>query len=165
MDYRLGTEEDIDEICELINQAIVLMENQGIHQWDELYPERIDFEQDVESKTLYVVHDEGKLVATYAISQECDEEYQMCSWENPDETAYILHRFCVSPECQNKGIGRTVLGIIEKQIKEMGYSSVRLDVFSENPYALRLYKGNGYIKRGHADWRKGRFFLMEKKIV
>ena len=23
---------------------------------------------------------------------------------------------------------------------------------------------NGYVRRGHADWRKGRFWLMEKKL-
>ena len=46
----------------------------------------------------------------------------------------------------------------------MVYTSVRLDVYSENPYALRLYQGNGYMKRGYADWRKGRFFMMEKQL-
>jgi len=57
-----------------------------------------------------------------------------------------------------------VLLHIEEQIKNMGYLSIRLDVFSENPYALKLYEKNGYEKRGHADWRKGRFFLMEKTL-
>jgi len=57
-----------------------------------------------------------------------------------------------------------MLSHIEEQIKNMGYSSVRLDVFSKNPYAIRLYEKNGYKKRGYADWRKGRFFLMEKTL-
>jgi len=73
-------------------------------------------------------------------------------------------RLCVSADSQNKGIGSKLLAHIEEQVKNMGYSSVRLDVFSENPYALKLYEKNGYEKRGHADWRKGRFFLMEKTL-
>ena len=44
----------------------------------------------------------------------------------------------------------------------MGYQSIRLDVFSENPFAQKLYRKNGYVTRGSAEWRKGRFDLMEK---
>lgn len=46
----------------------------------------------------------------------------------------------------------------------MEYESVRLDVFSKNPYAIRLYENNSYEKRGNVCWRKGEFYLMEKKI-
>ena len=70
----------------------------------------------------------------------------------------------VSPSFQHNGIGNVVLRHIEKQLIEAGYDSVRLDVFTQNPYALRLYEKNGYVKRGFADWRKGRFLLMEKKL-
>ena len=53
---------------------------------------------------------------------------------------------------------------IEKQLYELGYWSVRLDVFFQNLYALAMYEKNGYIRRGYADWRKGRFYLMEKSL-
>lgn len=164
MQYRPGTKEDLDEICSLIGKAIEHMENQGIHQWDELYPTQEDFSDDIDKNTLYVAAENGKIIAVYAISQECEEEYHNWEWESPDESAYIIHRFCVSPEYQNKGIGSKVLSHIEEQIKSMGYLSIRLDVFAENPYALKLYEKNGYVKRGYADWRKGRFYLMEKTL-
>ena len=73
-------------------------------------------------------------------------------------------RFCVSPVFQNQGIGKTVLHHVEEQIKAMGYQSVRLDTFTENPFAQRLYLHNGYESRGYASWRKGKFDLMEKKL-
>lgn len=38
------------------------------------------------------------------------------------------------------------------------------DVFTENPYAQKLYRKSGYQVRGYADCRKGRFDLMEKKL-
>ncbi len=164
MNYRLGTKDDLDYICELIQDAIKTMESYGIYQWDELYPERADFESDIEAGNLYVVHEDDSMVAVYVISRECDEEYHECGWEGKDEEAYILHRFCVSPEYQNRGIGKMVLLHIEEQIRDMGCLSVRLDVFSQNPYALKLYRNNGYIERGFADWRKGRFYLMEKQL-
>jgi len=45
--YRLGTKQDIDAICLLIQQAINEMESHGIYQWDDIYPERKDFEEDI----------------------------------------------------------------------------------------------------------------------
>lgn len=98
------------------------------------------------------------------ISSESDEAYNNAEWKYPRETSLVLHRFCVSPGFQNKGIGKKVLMKIESQIKSMGYDSVRLDVFTKNPYSQKLYRNNGYEVRGFAEWRKGRFDLMEKKL-
>jgi predicted GNAT family acetyltransferase len=39
-----------------------------------------------------------------------------------------------------------------------------LDAFSLNPFALRLYEKIGYVRVGEANWRKGLFYLYEKKI-
>ena len=179
MNYRLGRLEDVEEISKMVDSAKVLMPSQGIEQWDEIYPAKEDFEDDIEKKTLYVVMDddsntesgftesdgavtETNLAAIYVISTECDDAYENGSWEY--DNACIIHRLCMSPDYQNKGIGKKLLNKIEDQLADMGFDSVRLDVFSENPFALRLYENNGYEKRGHADWRKGRFYLMEKKI-
>ena len=162
MDYRLGTLEDIQEICTMVDAAKALMSEQGIEQWDEIYPCMDDFKDDIKKETLYVASEDDKLAAIYVISEECDDEYRKCEWEN--ENPCIIHRLCVSPDFQNNGVGKKILAHIENQLMDMDYDSVRLDVFTENPFALSLYDKNGYTKRGHADWRKGRFYLMEKKL-
>ncbi len=162
--YRLGNRQDLDAICILIQQAIAEMEKHGIYQWDDVYPARKDFEEDIVKQTLYLAYLDERLAALYVISSECDEQYKNGQWKYDEESAYILHRFCVSPHFQNQGIGKAVLLHVEEQIKEMGYQSVRLDTFTENPFAQRLYLHNGYESRGYADWRKGRFDLMEKKL-
>lgn len=164
MEYRLGTVKDIDDICHLIKSAIAKMETHGIYQWDELYPTSEDFEEDISKKTLYVVYEGVELIALYVISGESDDAYKNGKWENPEQTAFIIHRFCVTPNYQNKGVGKSVLLHIEKQIKDMGYESVRLDAYVNNPFSQRLYRHNGYESRGYAEWRKGRFDLMEKKL-
>ena len=164
MQYRPGRKEDLDEIFRLVRRAIENMERNGIRQWDEQYPARADLENDIEKNTLYVAVEGDKIIAIYVLNRECDEEYRRCRWHSPDESAIILHRLCVSPEYQNKGVGTKLLLHIEEQARSMGYRSIRLDVFSENPYALKLYEKNGYVRRGYADWRKGRFFLMEKTL-
>ena len=141
MDYRLGTLQDLDDICELIKDAIAEMERHGIYQWDELYPTRDDFKEDIEKGTLFVVCEEDALAAFYVISAEYDEQYSNAAWEQDADTAYILHRFCVSPKVQNRGVGRTVLAHIEDQVKEMEdlyhmYRWQREGILAENsPYS------------------------------
>ncbi len=164
MQYRPGRKEDLDEIVRLVGKAIEHMERQGIYQWDKYYPAKEHFIDDIDKDSIYVAVEDDKIIAVYVINQECDEEYHEWEWKNPQESACIIHRFCVSPDHQNRGIGSEVLSHIEEQAKSLGYSSIRLDVFSNNPSALRLYDKNGYEKRGYADFRKGRFYLMEKTL-
>jgi len=165
MNYRLADISDIDDICTLVDGAIKKMESQEIFQWDEFYPTKDDFQRDIEKESLFLALDEDEIAAFYVISDESDEAYNFADWKCDADTSYILHRFCVSPFFQNKGIGREVLLHIENQIRNMGFESVRLDVFTKNPFAQRLYRNNGYEVTGHADWRKGRFDLMEKKLI
>ncbi|MCM1257621.1 MAG: GNAT family N-acetyltransferase [Roseburia sp.] len=164
MNYRMAEINDMENICTLVCEAIKQMENQGIYQWDALYPTREDFTEDICKNSLYVVEDRDRLAAIYAISQECEDEYHTCAWKNPDDTACVIHRFCVSPDFQHRGVGTEVLHHIETQLREFLYTSVRLDVYTQNPYAVKLYKNSGYEERGYADWRKGRFILMEKSL-
>ena len=51
MEYRLGTRQDLDAICELIKLAIEEMERHGIYQWDDVYPARADFEEDIDKNS------------------------------------------------------------------------------------------------------------------
>ncbi len=162
--YRLGRFEDIESITALIQEAIKEMEKHNIYQWDEIYPTVKDFEDDIKKGNLYVAEENEKIIALYVISAEADEAYNYTEWKYPSETSLVLHRFCVSPSFQNRGIGRKVLTEIELQVKNKGYDSIRLDVFTKNPYAQRLYRNNGYEVRGFAEWRKGRFDLMEKHL-
>jgi len=53
---------------------------------------------------------------------------------------------------------------IENQALEDGMEELRLDVYSLNPYSLKLYDHAGYVKTGEANWRKGHFYLMEKRV-
>lgn len=164
MHYRKGTINDIDPVFDMVKKVIDDMNRRGLYQWDDIYPAKSDFLSDIENDTLYVLENENAIIAVYVISEESDEAYDKCKWDNPDDTTCIIHRLCIDPEYQNNGLGKKIMQHIEEQAKKMDYESIRLDVFTENPCALALYKNSGYEERGYADWRKGRFLLMEKKI-
>lgn len=160
--YRIGTIEDIEEICDLFDDAIGTMIRNQIFQWDEVYPTEQDFRKDIERGQLYVGVMEGRIAVVYVMNQECDEQYINGAWQHADVPYYIIHRLCVNPAFQNQGVARRTLLHIEKQLAGWDIHAIRLDSFSGNPYALRLYEKLGYARVGTADWRKGRFYLMEK---
>lgn len=164
LQYRKATSDDIEEICSLISHAIDEMIRHDILQWDELYPTREDFLADINKNHLYVGLIDKRIAVVYALNQECDAEYQNGLWKYPDEPYYVLHRLCVDPDFQNRGVARHTLLHIETELLKKNIHAIRLDAFSNNPFSLKLYDSLNYTRVGYADWRKGRFYLMEKYL-
>ncbi len=162
--YRIATIADLPEICGLVRCAVAHMIENGIYQWNENYPKEEDFRDDIEKGQLTVVLAGEKIAAVYALNKECDEQYQNGRWSYRDVPYYIIHRLCVSPDFQNRGIAKEVLKHIEESAVSLGAGAIRLDVFSGNPYALRLYDRCGFVKVGTVNWPSGMFYLMEKGL-
>ena len=162
--YRTAVPEDIPEIEQLVGAAVFEMERLQIHQWDALYPVHEDFEEDIRRHTMYVGMIDSEITVIFTLNQNCDDAYADAEWRYNGEAFAVLHRLCVLSAKQRQGIAGETLGYIETELKQRGYKAIRLDVFSENPYALRLYRHHGFQETGTADWRKGRFLLMEKLL-
>ena len=164
LEFKRARQTDIDGICALVASAIIHMQEQKIFQWDEKYPTRVDFLDDLRENTLFVGTIEGKLAVTFTVNQTCDPEYDDGDWKYPDEEYRIIHRLCVNPTFQGRGVAGCTLRHIEEELRRQGIGAVRLDSFTQNPTAVALYTKNGYERTGFADWRMGRFWLMEKRL-
>ena len=162
--FVLAQKEDLGIVMSIFTDAINEMNSKGIYQWDSIYPTRNTLEEDIIKKQLYIGIYEGTVVSTYVLNQEYDEQYANGAWKYPNSTYYVVHRLCVNPLFQNKGIGTLTMLHIENEVKKMGVDTIRLDSFTLNPYAVKMYEKLGYSKVGLANWRKGKFYLMEKKI-
>lgn len=162
--YRIAEIKDLDEICHMIDSATDTMIEHEIFQWDDFYPVREDFKEDIEKQQLYVGMVKQQIAVIYVLNQECDEAYAAGDWKYKEEPFYVIHRLCVNPVFQRKGIAQSTLLHIEKELRDLGIHAIRLDVFSQNPFALKLYENVGFQRAGYVDWRKGRFYLMEKHI-
>ena len=165
MDFRTAKIQDLEEICTIVKVAIKSMNENGIYQWDEIYPAKKDFANDIEKEQLFVGLKNQRIAVIYVINEECNEDYKNGAWKYPDDEYCVIHRLCVNPKVQHQGIGKITLEYAEKQIINRGYQSVRLDVYSNNPTALKLYSTAGYENVGFTEWRKGRFYLMEKRLL
>lgn len=70
------------------------------------------------------------------------------------------------PTFQGKGIAKTILKFIEEFSNKNNYACIRLDAYSENKNALKLYENFGYNKVGEVFFpgRKLPFYCYEKYI-
>ena len=164
MNYSKATLNQADKVFSVYSAAVKHMEQQGIHQWDEIYPDLQIITEDISKNQMYIRTIGEKIAVCFVLSEEYDEEYKNGKWQHPDSRFCVIHRLCVNPQFQNQGIATKTMEYIEKVCKEAGYDSIRLDCFTENPYSRRLYDKAGYSVAGYADWRKGRFELREKYI-
>jgi ribosomal protein S18 acetylase RimI-like enzyme len=156
--------EDLYKIIDIFRTAINAMNYNNINQWDEIYPTNTNLEQDILNKQMYVGIKDKEIVSAVVINNEFDEEYKNGNWKYKNERFAVVHRLCVNPIYQNKKIGKDTMIKIEEILRSEGIQSIRLDAFSLNPYALKMYETLGYHKVGEANWRKGLFYLLEKKL-
>ncbi len=104
----------------------------------------------------------NELIAFVAVNEDQDEAYRDASWSYTQGRVAVIHRLCVHPEVQGFGHGKRILKAAEDQIQKMGYSIIRLDAFSQNVAAIRMYESFGYHLAGEVHFRKGLFYLFEK---
>jgi len=156
--------QDSESICMLFKKAICVMNENKIPQWDELYPNQEIISEDILNNQMYLGEIENQIACVFVINQQYDEQYRNGDWKYLESSFMVIHRLCVNPQFQRQGIGTMTMQIIEDMLKNDGIKAIKLDAFSQNPYALRMYEKLGYLKIGEANWRKGLFYLYEKLI-
>lgn len=164
MKIRQAELKDLDAVINMFKSAISTMISNNIYQWDDVYPNSTILKQDILKKQMYIGTEDDVIVSAAVINDESDEQYQNGNWEFANESFAVIHRLCVNPLYQNKKYGKNTMIIIEDFLKNKGIQCVRLDAFSKNPYALKMYQALEYKKAGEANWRKGLFYLFEKKL-
>jgi len=152
----------VPSVMELIKRAIKRLDEMGIHQWDSVYPDTKTIMADIEKGTLHALMKEDKLAGILVLSEYQDPEYNDIQWEVPDTRPLILHRLCLDPAYQGKGISKLMMNHVEEFAHENRYRSIRLDAFAENPISVKLYQSLGFTIRGIVHFRKGQFYCFKK---
>ncbi|HPJ02820.1 MAG TPA: GNAT family N-acetyltransferase [Candidatus Limiplasma sp.] len=157
--------DDLDAISALLYGVVAHLNQSGIAQWDEVYPNKANVEKDLQNGELYMARTGGKIAGIITLNRESDPAYQTADWSYTGPDYRVVHRLCVAADMQGQGIGGQMMRLAEEMLINSGMQSVRLDAFSQNPHSLRLYEKLGYRVVGEAVWRKGLFYPMEKNIA
>jgi GNAT superfamily N-acetyltransferase len=140
--------DQLDEILEIYRHATRKMNEQGITQWADDYPSEELVKDDIQKRNLYALLDEERVAAVVVLDQEYEDAYEKVSWSDQSGRFLVVHRLCVNPAIQGRGVSRILMGEIERFAKEHGYTSIRLDTQIKNEKAMRLYMVNEYEQKG-----------------
>ena len=162
--FRQATLIDLDRVVRLVEDCIAAMRRAGIDQWDAIYPNRGTFEADIRERTLCLASLDD-LVGTVVVNDHQSPEYVTVPWTMTTGRIGVIHRLMVDPIRQGQGTARAIMAFAESRAREIGYDVLRLDAFTLNPRALRVYEGLGYRDAGPVLLRKGVFRCFEKRIA
>lgn len=141
---RRGVHDDLIPILEITKNCAVKMDSMGIYQWNENYPNRDAFIEDIKNNELLVFTKGALLVGCIALCTKMDDVYKNVKWLTKDCKNLFIHRLAVDPQFQKKGIGKKLMDYAENFAKKNNFISVRLDTFSKNKNNMRFYERRGY---------------------
>lgn len=81
-----------------------------------------------------------------------------------DELAAEVKRVYVRPVARGRGVARALMSALEADARELGYRRLRLDTGMQQPDALRLYLGLGYVEIADYNGNPFASYWMEKAL-
>ena len=130
---RLATMEDIPDIMSITREAFIkYRELAGVENTPALDETYDDIERDIKNKIVLIAFSNGDPVGSVRL--EIDKE---------NKTAY-LSRFGVKITSQNNGIGKSIMNIVDKIMKEEGVKKIYLHTASKITSLVRFYYGRGF---------------------
>jgi len=165
MEITKAVPENINHIMSLIDAAVKAMITSGLYQWDEHYPNQDIITEDIAAGSLFKISEKGKITGIIVLNEQYFPEYNALTWEDDKGRFLVVHRLCIHPDCQGKGLGKKLMKFAEEYALKNNYSSIRLDTFTKNQTALGLYDALGYRRAGEVVFTKGKFQCFEKVLV
>ena len=153
--FRKAVISDLDAI-DAIYQDIHTGEEEGrttIGWIRSIYPTRATAESSIRAGDMFVLEEDGQVVAAGKINQEQVPEYAGCPWtyDAPPEKVMVLHTLVVSPKASGRGLGSRFVAFYEDYARDRACPYLRMDTNERNKAARALYARLGYTEPGIVD--------------
>lgn len=160
---RKAAVEDIKDIMEIIRQTIQEMRTYNNTQWDENYPQKKDFIDDIENQNLFVVEKNETLVGFLCINKIEPAEYKNLNW-SLHEDCMVLHRMSIGPNYRRCGIATKLIKFAESLALKNNIRYLKTDTYSVNAKMQALFKKCAYNFVGeiHFNGKEKTFYCYEK---
>ncbi|WP_150916032.1 GNAT family N-acetyltransferase [Robertmurraya sp. DFI.2.37] len=162
---RKGKSEDLYTLMEIVKETVKIMEEEENDQWNETYPNMEIFAADVQNSSLFVMEENGEIIGSITVDRNEPVEYGQISWRYFGP-AYTFHRLVVNPFARKNGAASNLIRYAEKVAIENGIPYLRIDTYSLNVKAQRLFTKLGYQKAGEMSFhgKKLPFYCYEKRL-
>ncbi|MCI1983377.1 MAG: GNAT family N-acetyltransferase [Bifidobacteriaceae bacterium] len=162
---RPSTTADVPAIMDIIIAAKSLLHADGIPQWQNGTPNEDTITADIEQKQAYVLDLDGTIVASAALVDGTDPNYDTIydgQWQPNSDTAYAaIHRTCVSSRYHGRHLGSLLLSSLIERGTQLGLHQFRIDTHEKNlrmQYLISqagfMYSGNVRMNNDPADMRR-----------
>ncbi len=139
---------DIEAIIALTKACAKAMVAKGVYQWNEHYPNKDAFINDINRNELYVLEIDAQVGGCIVISTHMDEEYMPINWLTENKNNIYIHRLAVHPKHQGLGYAQQLMTFAKQFAIDNKFSSIRLDTFSHNKRNQKFYELRGYKRLG-----------------
>lgn len=109
MNIRQAISKDLDDIKKIAEACAIDMANYSIFQWNEKYPSKEVFKNDIDSGSLYVLENNKQIIGCIMLTAFKDEVYKDVQWLTKDSKNLYLHRLAVDPCFQKNGNGKKLM--------------------------------------------------------
>ena len=99
---RKATLEDLKAIIEIYNNAIDVMKDHAIDQWDDRYPTEEILYNDILNNQMMIGEINHHIASIFVLNQEYDDDYEKGNWNYREASFNVVHRLCVNPSYQGK---------------------------------------------------------------
>lgn len=135
----------VEKIYDKIHQA----EENGLTSigWKrDIYPVRKTAEDALKRNDLFVMEDNGVIIASGIINQEQVDVYEKAKWRYTakDSEVMVLHTLVVDPDTKRKGYGKEFVKFYEEYARINSCKDLRIDTNEKNKKARSLYKSLDY---------------------
>ena len=88
---------DLDRVKEIAEACAKKMIEDNIFQWNENYPSKEIFREDIKNNALFVARINSEIVGCIMLSSYKDDVYKNVKWISEDNNNLYIHRLAVHP--------------------------------------------------------------------
>ncbi len=164
---RRAQAQDLAAIMKIIDDAKNLLKKNGSPQWQNGYPNRETFAQDIATQTNWVLINGNKVAATATLQltpeptyrnitqgqwQQPDEPYatihRVGQWQQPDEPYATIHRVAISSNYRGQGLSKLLFSNLLTVGQMQGIKNFRIDTHRNNKAMQHIVENFNFKRRG-----------------
>lgn len=167
--YRVALINDIDQVMIAVEDAREFLKEQGNGQWQDGYPNRDDFINDIKNKRLFVIEDDNNpsiIVGVCALTYYEEAYHHLYEGEWLTDLPYmVMHRVAIRKDYRGKGYGKRLFQLFIDQAKVEGYKSLRIDTHENNKVMIHLISSFGFTYCGKAILPPNKDRMLFEKVI
>ncbi len=139
----------LPQAMEIIDMGKAHLKEQGIDQWDNDYPLKIDLKEDIEAENGYFFKDGDEILGYLCIDFQGEPAYETLqdSWVS-EEPYVVVHRLAFHQNARGKKLISRLFALVEALSRQKSLHYFRIDTHSHNKKMIHILENYGFQERG-----------------